>query len=87
MDSENKFIDIADEIYQDTFDKTYDALVEEYKAGEVDFETLERTLSEQQEVLMNGLYAGETRFSHTNAIVDAYQFVITMIRRGKIKKD
>lgn len=84
MDLENKFIDIANDIYQETFDQTYDALVEEYKNGEIDFETLEMNLAEQQKVLMNGLYEGETKFSYTNGLVDAHQFVLTMIRNGKL---
>lgn len=84
MDSENKFIDITKDIYQETFDQTYDALVEEYKNGEIDFETLEMNLEEQQKVLMNGLYEGETKFSYTNGLVDAHQFVLTMIRNGKL---
>jgi len=84
MDLENKFIDITNDIYQETFDQTYDALVEEYKNGEIDFETLEMNLEEQQKVLMNGLYEGETKFSYTSGLVDAHQFVLTMIRKGKL---
>lgn len=79
--------DISEVVYQETFDKMYDSLVAEYKNGEIDLETLERNEEEQQKVLMNGLYEGETKFAHTNAIVDAHQFVITLIKNGKIKKE
>ncbi|WP_370456839.1 hypothetical protein [Fusobacterium sp. FSA-380-WT-3A] len=79
--------DISEVVYQETFDKMYDSLVAEYKNGEIDLETLERNEEEQQKILMNGLYEGETKFAHTNAIVDAHQFVITLIKNGKIKKE
>ncbi|WP_407717291.1 hypothetical protein [Fusobacterium perfoetens] len=79
--------DISEVVYQETFDKMYDSLVAEYKNGEIDLETLERNEEEQQKVLMNGLYEGETKFAHTNAIVDAHQFVITLIKNGKIRKE
>lgn len=84
MSSENKFIDIAGDMYQETFDQTYDALVAEYEGGEIDVPTLEVNLEEQQKVLMNGLYEGETKFSYTNGLVDAHQFVLSMIRNGKL---
>lgn len=35
------FENIAEQVYQETFDKMFDALVEEYKRGEIDLETLE----------------------------------------------
>ena len=81
------FENIAEQVYQETFDKMFDALVEEYKRGEIDLETLEKNEEEQQKVLMNGLYEGETKFAHTNAIVDAHQFVITMIKTGKLVRE
>lgn len=87
MNSDNNFIDITTDIYQETFDQMYDALVAEYKAGEIDVPTLETNLEEQQKVLMNGLYEGETKFSYTNGIVDAYQFVLTMIKTGKLTSE
>ncbi len=79
--------DISELVYQETFDKMYDSLVAEYKAGEIDLDTLERNEEEQQKVLMNGLFEGETKFAYTNAIVDAHQFVITMIKQGKLVQE
>lgn len=81
------FIDIAEDKYQETFDKLYDALVAEYKAGEITVEAIERNIEEQQKVLMNGLFEGETIFAYTNAIIDAHQIVLTMIKNGKITKE
>ena len=79
--------DIAELVYQEEFDRMYDSLVAEYKNGEIDLETLEKNEEEQQKVLMNGLYEGETKFAHTNAIVDEHQFVITMIKTGKLVRE
>lgn len=80
MDFEN----IAEQIYQETFDKMFDALVDEYKKGEIDLETLEANAEEQSQVLLNGMFEGETKFAYTNAIVDAHQFVISKVKNGTL---
>lgn len=79
------FDNLAEAIYQETFDKIFDALVEEYKRGEIDLETLELNADEQSQVLLNGMFEGETKFAYTNAIVDAHQFVISRIKNGTLK--
>ena len=78
------FENIAEQVYQETFDKMFDALVEEYKRGEIDLETLEANAEEQSQVLVNGMFEGETKFAYTNAIVDAHQFVISRIKNGTL---
>lgn len=78
------FENIAEQVYQETFDKMFDALVEEYKRGEIDLETLEANADEQSQVLLNGLFEGETKFAYTNAIVDAHQFVISKVKNGTL---
>ncbi len=78
------FENIAEQVYQETFDKMFDALVEEYKRGEIDLETLEANAEEQSQVLLNGMFEGETKFAYTNAIVDAHQFVISRIKNGTL---
>lgn len=78
------FENIAEEVYQETFDKMFDALVEEYKRGEIDLETLEANADEQSQVLLNGMFEGETKFAYTNAIVDAHQFVISKVKNGTL---
>ena len=78
------FENIAEQVYQETFDKMFDALVEEYKRGEIDLETLEANADEQSQVLLNGMFEGETKFAYTNAIVDAHQFVISRIKNGTL---
>ena len=50
------FENIAEQVYQETFDKMFDALVEEYKRGEIDLETLEANAEEQSQVLLNGMF-------------------------------
>ena len=76
-----EFGNIAEQIYQETFDKMFDALTVEYKRGEITLETLEMNVEEQQQVLLNGMFEGETKFAYTNAIVDAHQFVISRIKK------
>lgn len=79
------FDNLAEAIYQETFDKIFDALVEEYKRGEINLETLEMNVDEQSQVLLNGMFEGETKFAYTSAIVDAHQFVISKIKNGTLK--
>ena len=78
------FENIAEQVYQETYDKMFDALVEEYKRGEIDLETLEANADEQSQVLLNGMFEGETKFAYTNAIVDAHQFVISKVKNGTL---
>ena len=78
------FGNIAEQVYQETFDKMFDALTAEYKRGEITLETLEMNVEEQQQVLLNGMFEGETKFAYTNAIVDAHQFVISRIKNGTL---
>ena len=78
------FDNIAEQVYEETFDKMFDALVEEYKRGEIDLETLEANADEQSQVLLNGMFEGETKFAYTNAIVDAHQFVISKVKNGTL---
>ena len=78
------FENMAEQVYQETFDKRFDALVEEYKRGEIDLETLEANADEQSQVLLNGMFEGETKFAYTNAIVDAHQFVISKVKNGTL---
>ena len=76
--------DIAELVYQEEFDRMYDSLVAEYKNGEIDLETLEANADEQSQVLLNGMFEGETKFAYTNAIVDAHQFVISKVKNGTL---
>ena len=79
-----EFGNIAEQVYQETFDKMFDALTDEYKKGEITLETLEMNVEEQQQVLLNGMFEGETKFAYTNAIVDAHQFVLSRIKNGTL---
>lgn len=73
-----------EDLYDSTFDTIYEALVEEYKNGTLTIEELERNIAEQQQVLLNAFFEGETKSAYCNAVVDAHQFVLSMINKGKI---
>ena len=72
-------------LYDSTFDTIFDALVAEYKNGEITMEELKRNTEEQQQVLLNAFFEGETKSAYCNAVVDAHQFVIALINKGKLK--
>lgn len=76
------FAEIENEIYDSTFDSIYYALLEEYKEGSLTIELLETNIAEQQQILLNALYEGETKFAYTSAVVDAHQYALAMIRKG-----
>lgn len=73
-----------EDLYDATFDNIYEALVEEYKSGMLTVEELKRNIAEQQQVLLNAFFEGETKSAYYNAVVDAHQFVLSMINKGKI---
>lgn len=73
-----------EDLYDATFDNIYEALVEEYKSGTLTVEELKRNIAEQQQVLLNAFFEGETKSAYCNAVVDAHQFVLSMINKGKI---
>ena len=71
-------------LYDSTFNTVYDALVDEYKKGLITVEELKTNIEEQQQILLNALFEGETKSAHCNAVVDAHQFVLAMIKQGKL---
>lgn len=73
-----------EDLYDATFDNIYEALVEEYKSGTLTIEELKRNIAEQQQVLLNAFFEGETKSAYCNAVVDAHQFVLSLINKGKI---
>nr|WP_307776502.1 hypothetical protein [uncultured Cetobacterium sp.] len=78
------FEEVERDIYDTTFDSLYYALIEEYKEGKLDIETLEMNIEEQQQILLNGLFEGETKFAYASATVDAHQYALAMIKKGEI---
>lgn len=78
------FKDIETQIYDDTFDTVYTALLEEYKDGKLTIEKLTMNIDEQQQILLNGLFEGETKFAYASATVDAHQYALAMIKKGII---
>ena len=50
-----------EDLYDATFDNIYEALVEEYKSGMLTVEELKRNIAEQQQVLLNAFFEGETK--------------------------
>ena len=73
-----------EDLYDATFDNIYEALVEEYKSGMLTVEELKRNIAEQQQVLLNAFFEGETKSAYCNAVIDAHQFVLSLINKGKI---
>ena len=73
-----------EDLYDATFDNIYEALVEEYKSGTLTVEELKRNIAEQQQVLLNAFFEGETKSAYCNAVVDDHQFVLSLINKGKI---
>ena len=78
------FEEIQNEIYDSTFDAVYYALLEEYKEGKLTIEALVTNIEEQQQILLNGFFEGETKFAYANATVDAHQYALAMIKKEMI---
>ena len=71
-------------LYDSTFNTVYDALVDEYKKGLITVEELKKNIEEQRQILLNAFFEGETKSAYCNAVVDAHQFVLAMIKQGKL---
>ena len=71
-------------LYDSTFDTVFEALVAEYKNGQITLEELKTNSEEQQQVLLNAFFEGETKSAYCNAVVDAHQYVIAMVNQGKL---
>ncbi|MBC2850534.1 hypothetical protein H5J22_03640 [Cetobacterium sp. 8H] len=78
------FEEIQNEIYDSTFDAVYYALLEEYKEGKLTIEALITNIEEQQQILLNGFFEGETKFAYASATVDAHQYALAMIRKEMV---
>ena len=78
------FEEIQNEIYDSTFDAVYNALLEEFKEGILTIERLTMNIDEQQQVLLNGFFEGETKFAYASATVDAHQYALAMIKKGLV---
>ena len=78
------FEEIQDEIYDSTFDSIYYALIEEYKEGKLTIERLTMNIDEQQQILLNGFFEGETKFAYASATVDAHQYALAMLKKGLV---
>ena len=77
----------AENLYDETFSDMFDALVAEYKNGEITVEQLKINLAEQQQILLNAFTEGEVKSTYCNAMVDAHQDGIALISNGKIVKE
>ena len=77
----------SETLYDETFSDMFDALVEEYKNGEITVEQLKVNLAEQQQILLNAFTEGEVKSTYCNAMVDAHQYVLALINNGKIVRE
>jgi len=71
-------------LYNKTFDDIYESLLIQYKSGEATIEDLERNTQEQQQILLNTFHEGASKSAYHNAVVDAHQYILSLIRNGKI---
>lgn len=74
----------AEDLYDSTFSDIFDALVLDYKSGKLSVSDLETNIAEQQQILLNAFYEGEAKSAYCNAMVDAHQYVLSLINSGKI---
>lgn len=81
---ETMFDNWAEDLYDSTFSDIFDALVAEYKNGQITVEELETNTAEQQQILLNAFFEGEAKSQYCNAMVDAHQYVLSLIKAGKI---
>ena len=77
----------AENLYDETFSDVFDALVAEYKNGEISVEQLKINRAEQQQILLNAFTEGEVKSTYCNAMVDAHQYVLALINNGKIVRE
>ena len=70
----------AENLYDETFSDVFDALVAEYKNGEISVEQLKINL-------LNAFTEGEVKSTYCNAMVDAHQYVLALINNGKIVRE
>lgn len=78
------FEDWQDNLYDSTFDSVFHALIEQYKEGSLEVDELKTNIAEQQQILLNAFNEGEAKSAYCNAMVDAHQFVLSLIITGKI---
>ncbi|MGL5124015.1 MAG: hypothetical protein ACRC6K_07665 [Fusobacteriaceae bacterium] len=69
-------------IYDTTFSTTYDAIINEFKNGEITLEQLEMNIEEHYIIMGNASCEGAARFQHCSALVDAHQFALTVIKKN-----
>ncbi|MGL5088428.1 MAG: hypothetical protein ACRC6Z_03085 [Cetobacterium sp.] len=79
------FEEVENEIYSSTFDSIYYALLEEFKEGKLTVERLMMNIDEQQQILLNCLFEGETKFAYASATVDAHQYALAVIKKELVQ--
>ena len=77
----------SETLYDETFSDMFDALVAEYKNGEITVEQLKMNLAEHQQILLNAFTEGEVKSTYGNAMVGAHQYVLALINNGKIVRE
>ncbi len=71
-------------IYDTTFDTTYDAIIDEYKNGQISLEQLEMNIEEHYIIMGNASTEGAARFQYCSALVDAHQFALAVIKKNNL---
>lgn len=78
-------LDWEEDLYSSTFDCTFDALIEQYKNGEITIPQLEMNIEEQFVILKNASTEGAARFQTISAMIDAHQFALSTIKNSLAK--
>lgn len=71
-------------IYNSTFESTFDALLNDFKAGILSIEDLKMNIDEHHNILLNASNEGAARFQHCTALIDAHEYALALISKGSL---
>lgn len=75
-----------EEIYSSVFDDTFDALMDDYDKGKISIEHLEINVKEHYQIMENSSSAGAGRFQFCAAMVDAHQYVLSIVKNRRAEE-
>lgn len=70
-----------EELYDEVFTSTYNALLVEYKEGKLTLKDLAMNVDECQTTMLNASTEGAAKFQHCSALVDAHQYALAVIKK------
>ncbi len=72
------------ELYDEIFDNTFDAIIADYKAGNITKEEIKRNITEHHTTFLNGFHEGARTFNTNSALIDAHELALAKINKGTI---